>query len=482
LLYILKKIFTSVYMALFIYLPIIAQITAILSITILEDARRTPILGLIYLLVIFVITTAFGYLWGRKKSEEKFGVSYYVILAIPLYTLLYANVAFALSEGYLSDSYFTPVTFFSNPTFCVINFLYILIGQYLYMFLTPLVSYIAFGAGFTLALKRKGAKIQKRSFFVLFGITVLLALAFSAQYVQKSYSMLSSSVLKLESLTENENRYEYYHDTPITNLRGESTLKLQDNFPILDGASALFPLYLSAFKAIYPETEDMYNALKDSNTPLAYKNLIDGKVELIFVATPSDEQRRDVKGKGVELVLTPIGKEAFVFLTNVANPVKSLSVENIRDIYTGKITNWRELGGENEKILAFQRNKNSGSQSAMENYVMKGLEFKEPLKEEFYGNMGGMIEGVANYRNAIGYSFRYYATVMKTSDSIRLLAVEGVEPTAENIQNSTYAFGGKAYIVSTQNISENGKKIIEWFLSPQGQALVEDVGYVPLRR
>jgi phosphate transport system substrate-binding protein len=476
-------------MALFVYLPIIAQITATLSalsVTVLGDMRKMPILGLLHLLVTVIVIATFGYRWGNTKSEERFGASYFVMLALPVYTLFCANLAFILSDWSFFTPEFMSIAFFSNMTFLFINFIYVVSGTIIYMFLTPLVSYIAFGAGFTLALKKKGLKIERRSFFILFGVIVFLALALSVQYIKRSYNILPSSLAQLEVLNDSE-YVAYSSDTSITRPRGESTLKLQDNLPKLDGATALYPLYLSAYKAIYPEAKDareMHGIVKNSTTPLAYENLIDGKTELIFVVAPSAEQLRSAKEKGVELVLTPIGKEAFVFLTNVANPVKSLSVENIREIYTGKVTNWRELGGENERILAFQRNENSGSQSAMEEHVMKGLVFKTPIKEEFYSSMGGMMEAVADYRNAqnaIGYSFRYYANIMNSRESVRLLAIEGIEPTVENIKNGSYPFSAEIYIVSTQNISENGKKLIAWFLSPQGQALVEDVGYVPVK-
>jgi phosphate transport system substrate-binding protein len=133
--------------------------------------------------------------------------------------------------------------------------------------------------------------------------------------------------------------------------------------------------------------------------------------------------------------------------------------------------------------LAFQRNEGSGSQTAMEKYVMKDLAFKEPLREKFH-TMGGMVDGVANYRNAknaIGYSFRYYASAMKSNENIKFLNIEGIEPSIENIRSNAYPFTVEFYIVSTQNISQNAQKLIDWFLSEQGQALIEDTGYVPIR-
>ena len=123
----------------------------------------------------------------------------------------------------------------------------------------------------------------------------------------------------------------------------------------------------------------------------------------------------------------------------------------------------------------------------MENTVMQGRTFREPIQEEFMANMGGVIVGVADYRNgvnALGYSFRYYATQMVMSDGIRLLAVDGIEPTPENIRNGSYPFTVDVYMVTAtsenRSITENTQKMMDWFLSEEGQQLVEEVGYVPL--
>jgi phosphate transport system substrate-binding protein len=105
--------------------------------------------------------------------------------------------------------------------------------------------------------------------------------------------------------------------------------------------------------------------------------------------------------------------------------------------------------------------------------------------EEIHGLMSGLIDVVADYRNAqnaIGYSFRYFVTDMHRERGIRLLAVNGIEPTFENIQNGTYPFVNEFYIVTRKNdVAPNVQKLIDWFLSDQGQALIEDVGYVPVK-
>ncbi|MFS3708643.1 PstS family phosphate ABC transporter substrate-binding protein, partial [Escherichia coli] len=82
--------------------------------------------------------------------------------------------------------------------------------------------------------------------------------------------------------------------------------------------------------------------------------------------------------------------------------------------------------------------------------------------------------------NAIGYTFRYYATQMNADKNIKLLAINGITPTAENIRNGKYAYIVDAFMVTRENTTSETQKLVEWFLTPQGQSLVEDVGYVPL--
>ena len=116
-----------------------------------------------------------------------------------------------------------------------------------------------------------------------------------------------------------------------------------------------------------------------TNTIYAFEQLVSGNVDIFFGAHPSPAQQSLAESNGKELVLTTIGKEAFVFFVNEKNPVDSLSSEEIKDIYSGKVTNWEELGGKEGKIVAFQRPADSGSQTIMEKF-MGDTPLIEPLK------------------------------------------------------------------------------------------------------
>ena len=272
-------------------------------------------------------------------------------------------------------------------------------------------------------------------------------------------------------------------------------LQTASNFKI-DGATALYPVYAAFAQAVFPDADyGRMSVVSCSNTVGAYERLIKGDADIIFAAGPSKEQLEMAEKNGVELHLTPIGREAFVFFVNSKNPVDELSVEQIQKIYTGEITNWKEVGGKSQKIRPFQRAQNSGSQTALEK-LMQGLPLIEPEEEDRIAGMGGIIRQVAayrNYKNAIGYSFRYYATVMDSSDEIKLLALNGVIPTKETIKDGSYPIASEFYAITASKTGqpspyESGfesdkdvKEFIDWILSPQGQQLIEKTGYVALR-
>lgn len=264
-----------------------------------------------------------------------------------------------------------------------------------------------------------------------------------------------------------------------------------ENYPKVDASLATQPLtnaFIENFTGTLPSEEE----LDYTNTHPGYVRLINDEVDLIVVTEPSKEELELAKQKGVELEVIPVVKEGFVFYVNGKNPVKTLTVEQIQKIYTGEITNWSEVGGNDEKIRPFQRPENSGSQTGMYSLVMKDKKIMEPLKEDLVDTMFAIINLVSDYdngTNSIGYSYYYYATTMydtmdsKAAERIRLLAVNGVEPNSETIQNNTYPLNTAYYIVINKNERKDGnvRKLVDAMLSDRGQAVAKEAGYVPVK-
>jgi phosphate transport system substrate-binding protein len=295
-------------------------------------------------------------------------------------------------------------------------------------------------------------------------------------------------IREIPTISEEYHLYRYRpfdENNMLAKLDGKPNLTLTDNLPVLDGATALYPLYASFAQAVYPENDKIYRLVSCNTTPKAYDNLLEAKADIIFCAAPSDSQKKQFSDNGANLKLVPIGREAFVFFVNKKNIVDNITIWNIQAIYSGITRNWKELNGANQKIRAFQRPKDSGSQTALEK-IMEGIPIMEPGREEVATGMGGIINQVAVYRNfpnAIGYSFLFFSTEMVKNDHIKLLSVEGIYPSRETIQNGTYPFSDSFYAIyiDTDDKNENIDVFIEWILSEQGQALVEKTGYTPIK-
>lgn len=257
-----------------------------------------------------------------------------------------------------------------------------------------------------------------------------------------------------------------------------------EDYPIVDGSTATIPLS-QAFEANFKGKKVDEVEINHSKTHNAYVNLINNEVDLILVTEPSADELALAKQAGVELVVEKVVKEGFVFFINGKNPVDSLSLEQIQKIYTGEITNWKEVEGKDEKILAYQRPVNSGSQTGMLSLVMRGLTIAEAPTEMIAAGMADVIDVVSDYENnygAIGYSYYYYANTMYLSDDIKLLAVNGVKPTNETIRNDEYPIQTAYYMVYRKDEPEGSKtlELVDAMLSKRGQTVAESAGYVSL--
>lgn len=189
------------------------------------------------------------------------------------------------------------------------------------------------------------------------------------------------------------------------------------------------------------------------------------------------------KEYGVEIEITSIGKEAFVFFVEEDNPIDNLTSDQLKAIYHGDITNWKELGGKDQEILAFQRPENSGSQTMMK-YFMGDLSLKEPQTYEKVDAMMGVIKEVAQYANekgAIGYSFRYFLEELNQEKGVKMLSIDGVYPTIANIENGAYPLTTDVCLITRKNeTNPNVQKMIDIILSDDGQEIIRRTGYAGL--
>jgi len=258
------------------------------------------------------------------------------------------------------------------------------------------------------------------------------------------------------------------------------------DFPRMDGSTANIPLgklVLQRTTGLDAATAD--NSVQFSTTPYAYENLADGNADLLLAYEPDTETRAKVDPGGKVLEFSPIGRDALVFVTNESNPVKDLTSDQVRDIYTGKITSWSQVGGPDAPIVAFQRPEKSGSQALMRKLVMQGTDMTAPPEELVAAEMGDLVDGVAAYDNtgtALGYSVYYYVTNQYAVDGIRLMTIDGVAPTNTTIADGTYPWVNDFYVVirADEPATSPARQVFDWMNTDAGRQTVTDAGYVAL--
>jgi len=379
---------------------------------------------------------------------------------------------------------------------------------------------------------RKNIKLLRPACVFVTVLFVMLFLAHPAWAQNDEPPSVSESARERENILPNSyvggtvaevvilDRYHPWSKNRLPKLDAIAALRISGDYPTLDGATSAYPIYAAIANEVYEvdDKKELQQYLSCSRTSEAYNRIIRGEVDMIFVLQPSDEQLQSAKDAGVELHFTPIAKDAFVFFVNNHNPVSDLSIEQIQNIYLKKITNWREVGGDDRIILTYQRPANSGSQTAMIKDVMKGKELPPPLEREFRRGMVGVFffappssDAAQNrdYSESIGYSFRFFSEEMMQEvfwrkeelsariqrynaanryqneldslnkiEPVKLLAIDGIAPSEENIRNGTYPFTVEVYAVTAGTKNPHVHELIDWLLSPQGQELIQKTGYV----
>ena len=272
----------------------------------------------------------------------------------------------------------------------------------------------------------------------------------------------------------------------VTRLSPRPSFSLE-TYPKIYGSTVSIPLEELLMATLTDQTiETIRPYIPASKTHEAYLLLINRTADLIIVTSPSAEELLAASTANVELEITPISSEAFVFLVNIDNPIDSLTIDQIQKIYSGEITNWKDVGGDDVPIRAMQRPVNSRSQTGFLDLVMKNLTVMVPPVEWVVAEMGSLVDTVAAYDNkpdAIGYSYYYYVTDMKNNPNIKLLKVNGIQPDPTTISNSTYPIHTNYYAIIQKDelVKSDARNILKYLLSTEGQDLIEAAGYVKLK-
>jgi phosphate transport system substrate-binding protein len=259
-----------------------------------------------------------------------------------------------------------------------------------------------------------------------------------------------------------------------------------DEYPRMDGSTANLPMMAEIMSRVcditLEEAEELTSCTKTSN---AWSNIANGNADILLVYEAAEDTKAYLDTVGTELEITPLGRDALVFINNEQNPVENLTQQQLIDIYTGNVTNWNEVGGEDLEIIPYQRVATSGSQSLFMKLLMKDIVPMDAPMELRPAEMGMLIDELARYNNegnALGYSVFYYASYMYQQPGLKMIAVDGVQPSDETIADGSYPLLNEYYLVIRADEPEDSpaRQLRNWILTDEGRAAIIEAGYIPM--
>ena len=259
-----------------------------------------------------------------------------------------------------------------------------------------------------------------------------------------------------------------------------------EDFPALDGSTACIPLMAQMMAdTTGRDLVEAQSTISVSTTAYAWENfgLYDTDTQMLVVYEAPDYVKKELEEAKAELESKPIGRDALVFIVNENNPVKSLTQQQLKDIYAGKITNWKDVGGEDLDIVAFQRGEDSGSQTLFKKLLIQDGELMDPPTELAPAAMGELVDSIAAYNNsanAIGFSVYYYIDQMYSQPGLRLLAVDDVTPSNNTIADESYPLCNEFYaVIHPDAAADSPERILyDWLDTDAGQDCIKKSGYV----
>ncbi len=224
-----------------------------------------------------------------------------------------------------------------------------------------------------------------------------------------------------------------------------------------------------------------------SGTHGAYENLIETKTDVIIASRDiSRNELKSANDAGVRIITEPLAIDALVFIVNPKNPVKNLSADQVRRIYTGEITNWKEVGGIDHTITPYIRDTDSGSQEKMETLVMDGLTMIDGtyMPEIIGSQMASPYLQIEIDEYGIGYTPFFYCTAMvRDLMKVNMLSIDGVEPSKKSLKDNTYPFVSSIYaaIRETENQESMAYTLFQFLFTESGADMIDESGYIAIR-
>ena len=247
----------------------------------------------------------------------------------------------------------------------------------------------------------------------------------------------------------------------------------QDKITV-DGSTTVGPI-AKAFAEYYMKQHPGVNiSVGESGSGNGAKSLINGACDVATMSRPmKNSEKASARESGVNPIEHEVALDGLSMIVHKSNPAKDLTIEQIQGIYSGKISNWKDLGGPDLPIVVISRDTNSGTYESFETLVMKGGKMAGSV--QYVGSNGAIRQQVLNTPGAIGY------VGLAFTDGVKPLTVNGVEATPENVVNKSYPIARPLFLYTNgrPKAGTHLEAFVGLYLGKDGKKIIEDTGFVP---
>ncbi len=245
---------------------------------------------------------------------------------------------------------------------------------------------------------------------------------------------------------------------------------------VVNGSTTVLPISQAAAEAFMAENKDVKISVSGGGSGNGIKSLIDGTCNIANSSRfMKDSEVKMAVDKGIYPVPFAVAVDAIVPIVNPSNKVANLTTEQLKDIYTGKVTNWKQVGGEDKPIVTVSRDTSSGTFEVWEEKILK--KEKVTPKAQVVASSGAMLQTVAKNKYAIGYDGIGYAD----DKSVKMVTVNGVKAEVKSARSGKYPVSRYLYVFTNGWPTGDTLDFVNYMLSDDGQKIVVKQGFVPLR-
>jgi len=243
---------------------------------------------------------------------------------------------------------------------------------------------------------------------------------------------------------------------------------------VVQGSTTVLPIAQAAAEVFMQNNPQADISVRGGGSGNGVAALIEGTCDIADSSRPmKDKEILFCQKKGISPVPHIIAMDGIAVIVHSSNPVQGLTIERIKDIYIGKITNWKELGGQDQKIVVVSRDSSSGTFETFESLVLQGKKVSPDSLSQASNQTVATI--ISTTKGAIGYvGLGYISSIVKT------IEVNEINPSQETVATGTYPISRPLFMYTNGAPQGTAKDFIQFIWSPEGQKIVEEQGFVPL--